>query len=110
MARAYRLVIERDFALKAYLGRTIELPLVMADGATIEACAESVLEATTLAIAAMLEKGEAPPAPARSGKRDNQLNIRVSAQERLELEEAARREGFTTVADYVRTTALKRSA
>lgn len=93
-----------------YLGRTVELPLVMADGETVEACVRETLEATEAAVAALLELGEKPPLPAKAGKRDQQVNIRLSSQEKMLLEETARREGFRSLSDFLRTSALNRTA
>jgi uncharacterized protein (DUF1778 family) len=38
-----------------------------------------------------------------------QLNIRLTTSERQCLEEAARREGFRSISDFVRTSALART-
>jgi len=92
-----------------FFGRTVEMPFVMADGPTLQACAESTLEATTTTIATLLEKGEKPPAPAREGKRDQQVNIRLTAEEKLRLEEAARRDGFRSLSDFLRASGLSRA-
>ena len=92
-----------------YLGRTVELPMVMADGPDIARCAAAVLEATTAALAAMIEAGDTPPSPAREGRRDQQVNIRLTAEEKLSLESLAAREGFRGVSDYVRSKALPNS-
>jgi len=92
-----------------FLGRTVEMPLVMADGKTIDRCAAETIEATALAISAMLERGERPPSPAGDEKREVQLNVRLTALERLALENAARREGYRSVSDFVRAAALGRS-
>lgn len=102
-------MIEPD-ADVGYFGRTVEMPTVMSDGKTVTACVRNVLEATALAIAATLEDGQTPPAPAREGKRDQQINIRVTADEKLRLESLAARDGFRSVSDYVRSAALNRRA
>jgi hypothetical protein len=78
----------------------------MGDGPDIASCADAVLEATTLAVASMLQHGEVPPAPAREGKRDQQVNIRLTAEERLSLEAAAAKAGFRSLSDFVRSAAL----
>lgn len=107
IARQYQFVCAAEPSV-GYLGRTIEMPLVMADGKTVEACMSQTLEATALAIASMLEHGERPPAPASEGKRDVQLNIRLTAEERLALDAAARRDGYRSISDYVRAAAISR--
>lgn len=108
MASQYQLVITREPEI-GYLGRTVEMPLVMGDGETIEACATQTLEATVAAIATMLELGETPPAPARAGKRDQQVNIRLTAEEKMQLEAAARNEGFRSLSDFLRASGLNRA-
>lgn len=92
-----------------YLGRTIEMPLVMGSGHTPEACVAETLEATTAVIATILEKGEVPPASSSEGRRDQQVNIRLTAEEKLLLEEASRREGFRSLSDYLRSVGLNRA-
>lgn len=106
LARRYSLVIEPESEL-GYVGRTLEMPMVMSDGASVEACVRAVLQATSATIATMLELGEEPPVPAAERTRDQQLNIRVSAHERLRLEALAREGGFVSVSDYVRSAALR---
>jgi len=44
-------------------------------------------------VAAMIEAGEVPPPPASQGKRTEQVNVRLSAEEKLVLEASARRHG-----------------
>lgn len=85
------------------------MPLVMGDGTTPETCVASTLEATAIVIASILEKGETPPASSTEGKRDQQVNIRLTAEEKLLLEEASRREGFRSLSDYLRSVGLNRA-
>ena len=92
-----------------YFGRTIEMPYVMADGETPEACVAATLEATATAVASLLEEGQTPPTSASEGKRDQQVNIRLTAEEKLLLEEASRREGFRILSDYLRSVGLNRA-
>ncbi|MCZ6837427.1 MAG: type II toxin-antitoxin system HicB family antitoxin [Planctomycetota bacterium] len=106
IAHGYRLMIQKDPDV-GYFGRALEMPMVMADGSTIARCAASTLEALTLAVATMLEQGESPPQPATSEKRSAQINIRVTAEEKLRLEEAAQRLGYRGISDYVRAAAMK---
>lgn len=57
----------------------------------------------------MLEMGEKPPAPASEALRGVQLNIRLTYEEKLLLEAAARRDGFRSVSDFVRAAALAKA-
>lgn len=81
----------------------------MGGGKSVDACYLDTLEATTLSIATMLERGEQPPGPAREGKRDQQVNIRLTAEEKLFLEAAANRDGFRSLSDFMRAASLHRS-
>lgn len=107
-AANYRLIIEPEPDL-GYLGRTAELPYVMADGKTVEACVSATIEATISAIATMLEQDERPPTPAAAAKRDRQVNIRLTADEKDRLEEAARVAGFRSISDFLRASGLDRA-
>jgi predicted RNase H-like HicB family nuclease len=104
----YQLILTQE-AEVGYLGRTVEMPLVMANGETVEACVRETLAATVAAVATLLELGEKTPLPARQGKRDQQVNIRLSSEEKMILEDAARREGFRSLSDFLRSSALNRA-
>lgn len=102
-------MIERDDDV-GLIGFTAEMPLVMGDGRTLAECAKNVLEATTLAVATMLEKGQRPPSPAREGKREHQVNIRLTADEKMSLEAATTRGGFRSISDFIRAAALDKAS
>ncbi len=105
IATTYRLVIERSDEGN-YLCSSIEMPLVMGVGETVDEAVRECIELHVTAIASMLERGERPPAAASEGKRDQQVNIRLTADEKYALEGAARRKGFRSVSDFIRTAAL----
>jgi predicted RNase H-like HicB family nuclease len=106
IASRYALILEPEPDV-GYVGSAVELPNVFADGPTPDACVRETLDALTGVIARLLEKGKTPPAPAsESEQRDVQLNIRVSAREKLLIERAAKAKGFRGVSDYLRTTAV----
>lgn len=100
-------MIERDDDKTGFIGCTVEMPFAFGEGTTIAACFKDTLQATALSIATMLEDNLQPPSPSRSGKREQQLNIRVGADEKLRLEAAADREGYRSVSDFVRAVALR---
>jgi predicted RNase H-like HicB family nuclease len=104
IAAHYRMMIWSEN--KKYYGRGVELPLVMSGGKTADECVQNTQEALEVAVAVMLEEGEKPPAPASDETRSVQLNIRLTASEKSLLEQAAQRNGFRGVSDYVRHTAL----
>lgn len=105
IAFRYRLILEPHEEL-GFMGTSIEMPLVFGDGKTPDACVRETREALVSAIATMLEKGEAPPAPSTEELRTEQVNIRLTPREKLLLEEAARIKGFRGLSDFVRTTTL----
>ncbi len=109
IASGYRLIIQKEPDV-GYLGRSVEMPMVMADGKTVAKCAAETIEALTVAVAVMLETGQKPPVPNTSEKRTAQVNIRVTEEEKLRLEEAAQRQGFRGISDYIRSAALKEAS
>ena len=61
-------------------------------------------EALCVAVATMLEQERTPPlAP---NKRSAQVNVRLTVEEKLLLEETAKREGFKGLSDFIRHLAL----
>ena len=57
-------------------------------------------------MAALLEKREHPPAPASQARRSERVDVRLTVEEKLLLDEAARSRGFKGFGDFVRPTAL----
>jgi predicted RNase H-like HicB family nuclease len=106
IARRYRIILEASDDDCGYLGSSLEMPGVFADGKTPDECVAETREALTAAVAYLLEKGETPPAPADEQIRNKQINIRVTEAEQQRLREAAKARGFNDVSDYVRTTSL----
>jgi predicted RNase H-like HicB family nuclease len=90
-----------------WYGRGLELPHVYGDGETPERCIASTREALTAAVAYMLEQGQAPPTPAKQGKRTTQVNVRLTAEEKVILEGTARRKGFEGLSDFIRAAAME---
>jgi predicted RNase H-like HicB family nuclease len=106
IAARYQVVVRFDEEEGEFYGRGLEMPLAMGDGTTADQCVASTREAMAAVIATMIERAETPPAPAIEGNRSEQVNIRLTAQEKMLLEESARREGFRGLSDYVRAAAL----
>ncbi len=105
LARRYRVVIQPHERL-GFLGSGLEIPTVFADGKTPAECVESTYRALTVAVATMLESNARPPAPSIERKRLEQMNVRLTAEEKIQLKEASDQRGFRTIADYVRAVAL----
>jgi predicted RNase H-like HicB family nuclease len=92
-----------------YFGRGVELPMTFGDGPTADECMQKTREALAVTVAYMLEQGETPPAPATEAGRTEQINLRVTAEEKLRLETLAAQRGFKGVADYLRARGLSRA-
>jgi len=105
LASRYRLIVERS-ARGRYVGTAIEMPTVVISADTEEACVRRTREALATAVHVMRELNKQPPLPSSEEKRTEQLNVRLTQLEKLRLEEAAKRQGFRGVSDFVRTKAL----
>ena len=83
------------------------MPGAMGDGKTPGKCVIATREAMVSALASMLEEGERPPAPASSGLRSMQVNVRLTAEEKALLESAAHNRGFNGLSDFIRSVAIE---
>jgi predicted RNase H-like HicB family nuclease len=104
IAAKYQVIIQQEG--DDYVGRGLELPNAFEDGRTPDQCVKKTREMFVTVVAAMIEAGEVPPPPASEGKRTEQVNIRLSAEEKLVLEASARRNGHAGLAEYVRSVAI----
>ena len=104
IAAGYQIVVW--FEDGEYYGRGVELPWSFGDGPTPGECVAQTREALVTTVATMLEDGEPPPPPASEQKRTEQINLRVTAEERLRLEALAKQHGFKGVGDYLRARGL----
>lgn len=109
IASTYRILITPD-AHDGFVGESIELPLHVGVGPTLEACFADTLSVLTTGVAYMLSRGEVPPAPSRDGTRAQQVNIRLSADEKFRLEDAAHRAGYRSLSDFMRAAAMREAA
>ena len=107
IAEEYRIILERNERL-GFLGSSVELPTVFADAGTPEECYKATQEALMVAVATMIECGQRPPQPASAGKRTEQVNVRLTAEEKLLFENAAMNFGFKGISDFIRNSALNR--
>lgn len=104
IAGRYRVVLEREEDGGGYAARGVEFPTVFASAPTPNECEAKIREMLTVGVAAMMEAGERPPSP--MSKRRVQVNIRLSADEKVMLEDAAQEAGFRGVSEFVRFAAL----
>jgi len=104
IADNYQIVIQSEDG--EYYGRGLEMPFIMSDGKTPDECVRATRDALTAAVAYLLESGKTPPIAATENARNEQVNIRLTTEEKLLLEEAARSKGFRGISDYVRNASL----
>lgn len=83
------------------------MPQVFGDCKTPEACVANTREALEGAVAYLLEQGRRPPASATTGQRTNQVNVRLTAEEKALLEASAKRKGFSGLSDFARAAAIE---
>lgn len=105
IALQYRVITEPEG--REYFGTSVEMPGVFVHGATEAQCVAQAREALTVAVATMMELDQRPPSPASDERREAQVNIRLTPNERMRIEETARQEGFRSISDYMRHTALR---
>ena len=106
MAEKYGVIL--TFADGEWYGKGLEFPTAMGGGITPEECIANTREALVTGVACMLENGDTPPPAASSGKRTEQVNIRVTVEEKALLLAAARSQGFNGLGDFIRSRAMSR--
>ncbi|HEV3415641.1 MAG TPA: hypothetical protein VG056_02460 [Pirellulales bacterium] len=105
VAEQYQVILA--FEDGEWYGRGLEMPHVFGDGKTPAQCVADTREALTTAVATLLERGDKPPAPARSNQRTMQVNVRLTAEEKVLLEATAQRKGFNGLSDFIRAVAME---
>jgi predicted RNase H-like HicB family nuclease len=103
----YHIVLEESSNL-GFIGYSMEMPNVYADGKTADECVKAVREALQIAAATMLEAGKNPPVAFSTEKRDVQVNVRLNHEEKNMMLKAAKFLGFRGISDFIRNCALER--
>jgi len=103
----YRITLERNERL-GFIGSSVELPTVFADAQSLEDCYEATQNALAVAAATMFECGQTPPQPVSARKRTEQVNVRLTAEEKMVLSNAASTFGFRGISDFLRNAAMNR--
>ncbi len=104
-AAEYQVIVSCDDG--HWYGRGLELSNVFGDGPTPQKCLDSTREALAVAVAYLLEARKKPPTPARLGKRTQQVNVRLTAEERAMLAATAKKKGYQGISDFLRAVALE---
>lgn len=109
LAARYTVVVKYEAEHQCFVGRAAELPHVIGAGRSDATALRETRALLTSALAVMIEGGQVPPAPGGDAPRTEQVNFRVSVEEKARMEAAAARQGLTLV-DYVRGSALRQGA
>ena len=105
LSKRYRVSIDSD-PDGGFLGSSQDFQRIFAEGKTPQACFSAAQTLIAVSIATMLANDQRIPEPIGSGKRDRQINFRVSGEEKARMEAARKRRGFEGMGDFVRTAAL----
>jgi len=108
IADEYCITIEKNDRL-GFIGSSVEMPTVFADAKTPEQCYKVTQEALMVAVATMIECGQRPPQPASAKKRNEQVNVRLTSEEKILLSNAASSLGFKGISDFLRNVALNKA-
>ena len=110
LAAAKRIVDAYDIVMRReegeWIGHALEYPEAIGVGKTVQQCMEETRKSLLVGVASMLEDGQTPPVPARQNVRSEQVNLRLTPEEKAVLESRSRTKGFRGIADYVRAAAL----
>lgn len=101
----YHIIVEKDDKL-GYIASSVELPTVFADGKKEIECFRAIREALMGAVATMIEGGRKPPQSLSANKRTEQINIRLTAYEKILLTNKAMNLGFKGISDLVRNVVI----
>ena len=101
---AYDIVMRRED--DHWVGHALEYPEAIGVGKTIQECIAQTRESLIAGVGTMLEMGNTPPIAARQNVRSEQVNLRLTPEEKALIESRSRAKGFRGVADYVRTAIL----
>jgi predicted RNase H-like HicB family nuclease len=111
IAQAKRIVQQYDIVLRyedgEWYGHALEYPEAMGDAKTAEKAVAATREALMAGVCTMLEAGQMPPAPARNALRTEQVNVRLTAEEKALLESRAKTKGFRGLSDFIRASAME---
>ena len=89
-----------------WYGKVLEMPMVFGDGLTPDKCVKNTKEALSATIAHLLERGDVIPVPNCEGKRNKQVNVRLTDEEKAILSAAASSQGYKGLGDFLRARAL----
>lgn len=89
--------------------RCVEMSNAVGFGDTREEAIREYFGVAETVFAFMIEEGQAIPAPAGENQRTQQVNIRLTAMEKLRLEAVSKQQGFRSLSDFMRAASLGRA-
>jgi predicted RNase H-like HicB family nuclease len=107
IAKRYSSVLTFDDG--SFAMRCIEMPTVVAFGDTPEEAMADYHGCLELALVYKIEEGEEIPLPTNDDQRTQQVNIRLTAMEKLRLEAISKQQGYRSLSDFMRAAAMMRA-
>ena len=104
-ASKFGIVITRSAGGK-FIGTVREFPNVLVQESDAARCHEAMTTVLALAIADMLKGGRPVPSPG-DVRRNVQVNVRLTDEEKRQIEAAGHIRGFSGVSDFMRTAAVQ---
>ena len=104
IASKYEIMLTLDDG--TWFGKGLEMPFVFGEGKTPNDCVGDTREALAAAIALLIENNKPVPIPASEGKRTEQVNVRLTAEEKTVLATKAKTQGFNGISDLIRSSVL----
>lgn len=108
IAKRYSSVLTYDDG--SFAMRCVEIPSVVAFGDTPEEAMADYRGSLELALVYRIEEGEEIPLPTNDDQRTQQVNIRLTAMEKLRLEAMSKQQGFRSLSDFMRAASLGRAS
>ena len=104
IAAEYQLILGTEDG--EFTARGLEYSSALGIGKSEAEAIKVCREVLTTLVAYHLEKGEKFSMPSKQNLRNEQISLKVSAEEKVRIEAAAKLKGFRGVGDYLRTLAL----
>ena len=107
IAKRYSSVLTYDDG--SFAMRCVESPSVVAFGDTPQEAMADYQGCLEIALVYKIEEGEDIPLPTNDDQRTQQVNIRLTAMEKLRLEAVSKQQGFRSLSDFMRAASLGRA-
>lgn len=106
LVRQYAIVSRYNEQDGEWHAHAMEYPEAIGVGESEVDAIDAARQSAEIGVCVMLEEGQRPPAPAREQIRTQQINVRVTPEEKAFLETRSREKGFRGLSDFVRAKAM----